>query len=79
MLFTLTDDSQLYGLEVSVNGILMIGLFCSNNRMVFFSKTGNSYYSKHVRDHAFMMSKWPNRNDKQIKGPLTFSWHLIFM
>ena len=38
ILFTLTDDPQFYGLEVSLNYILMVGLFRSN-RMVIFSKT----------------------------------------
>ena len=36
--FTLTDDLQFYGLEMSLSNILMIGLFHSNNRMVIFSK-----------------------------------------
>ena len=40
---TLTGDSpHLYGLEMSLSNILMIGLFHSNNRMVIFSKTENS-------------------------------------
>ena len=39
ILFTLTDDLQFYGLEVSLSNILMIGLFRSNNRIVIFSKT----------------------------------------
>ena len=36
--FTLTDGPQIYGLEVSLKNILMVGLFCSNNTMVIFSK-----------------------------------------
>ena len=31
MPFTLTDDSQFYGLEIPLRNILMIGLFHSNN------------------------------------------------
>ena len=36
MTFTLTVDPHLYGLEWSVTNILMIGLFHSNNKMMFF-------------------------------------------
>ena len=79
MLFTSTDDLQLYGLEMTAIDILMIGLFCSNNRMVIVSKTGNSYHRKHLRDHTFMMSTWSNQSDNQTKGPATFSWYLFFM
>ena len=43
ILFTLTDDPQFYGLEVSLNNILMVGLFRSNNRMVIFSKTEKNH------------------------------------
>ena len=43
MLFTLSDDTHLYGLEMSFSKILMIDLFRSNNRMTVFSKTENSY------------------------------------
>ena len=39
MPFNLTDDPQLDGLEMSLSNILMIGLFFSNNRMIFFSET----------------------------------------
>ena len=39
MSFTLIEDPQFYGLEMSLNNILMIGLFRSNYRMVIFSKT----------------------------------------
>ena len=42
-LFTLTDDPQFYGLEVSLNNILMVDLFRSNNRMIIFSKTEKNY------------------------------------
>ena len=35
---TLTDGPQFYGLEMSLSNILMISLFCANNRMVIFSK-----------------------------------------
>ena len=38
---------------MSLSNILMIGMFLSNNRMVFFSKAEkNSYHNKHVRDHT---------------------------
>ena len=43
MPFTLTDNPHLYGLEMSLSNILMIGLFRSNNKMVIFSKTENLY------------------------------------
>ena len=59
VLFTLTDDPQFYGLEISLSNILMIGLFLSSNRMIVFSNTEkNSYHSKHVRDHTFITSTW---------------------
>ena len=35
----MTGDPQFYVSEVSLNNILIIGLFCSNNRMIIFSKT----------------------------------------
>ena len=38
MLFTLTNDPQFYGLQVSLSSILMMGVFCSNNRTVIFLK-----------------------------------------
>ena len=38
MPFTLTDDLQFYGIEMSLSNILMIGLFRLNNRMIIFSK-----------------------------------------
>ena len=41
-----------------LSNVLMIGLFCSNNRMVISSETKNSYPSKHVRDHVFMLPIW---------------------
>ena len=37
--FTLTEDPQFYGLEISLSNILMINLFCLSNKMVIFSKT----------------------------------------
>ena len=59
MPFTLTDDPQFYGLEMSLSNILMIGLLRSNNRMVIFSKTEkNLYHGKHVRDHTFITFTW---------------------
>ena len=39
MPFTLTDNPQFYGLQMSLSNVLMIGMFRSNNRMVIFSKT----------------------------------------
>ena len=61
MPFTLTEDSQFYGLEVSLSNILMIGLFRSNfrssNRMLIFSKT-KQYHRKHVRDRTFITFRW---------------------
>ena len=67
MPFTLTDDPQFYGLEMSLSNILMIGLFRSNSRMVIFSKTEKkSYHSKHVRDNTFMISTW--KGDSHMGG-----------
>ena len=40
----MTDDPQFYVLEVSLNNILMVELFSSNNRMVIFSKTEKKPY-----------------------------------
>ena len=45
MLFTLTDDPQCHGLEVSLSNIVMIGLLRSNSRMIMFSKTGKKLKS----------------------------------
>ena len=46
MLFTLTEDPQFHGLEMSLSNILMIGLFHLNNRMVIFSETENNIHIK---------------------------------
>ena len=46
MPFTLTDDPQFYGLEMSLRNTLIIGLFHSNNRMVNFSKTEKKFTSQ---------------------------------
>ena len=63
MSFTLTDDPHLYGLEMSLNNILMIGLFRSNKRMVIFSKT-KFIHSKHVKGpyiyDVHMEGVWPH-------------------
>ena len=60
MPFTLTDNPKFYDLEMSLSNNLMISLFCSNDRMVIFSKTekNNSYHSKHSRDDTLMRSTW---------------------
>ena len=42
MPFTFTGGPHLSGLEMSLGNILLIGLFCSNNKMVIFSETENS-------------------------------------
>ena len=42
MPFTFTGGPHLSDLEMSVSNILLIGLFCSNNKMVIFSGTENS-------------------------------------
>ena len=39
ILFTLTDDPQLHGSKMSLNNVLIIGFFRSNNRTLIFSKT----------------------------------------
>ena len=54
ILFTLTDDLQFYGLEVSLSNILMIGLFCSNNRIVIFSKTEKEIILQQTRKGPYI-------------------------
>ena len=47
MAFPLTDDPQLYGLEISLNKILMIDWFHLNNWMIIvFSKTEKKFMSQ---------------------------------
>ena len=59
MPFTLADNLQFYGLEMSLRNVLMIDMFRSNNRMVIFSKTEKkSYLRKHLRHQTFMTSTW---------------------
>ena len=47
--FSLTDDPQFYGLEMSLNNILIFGLFHSNNRMVIFSRTGKKIITANTK------------------------------
>ena len=54
MSFTLTDDPQFYGLEMSLSNILMIDLFRSNSGMVFFSKTGRKFTSQQTRMEPYI-------------------------
>ena len=54
MSFTLTEDPQFYGLEMSLSNILIISLFRSNNIL----KQKKTRTVKHVRDHTFMMPAW---------------------
>ena len=49
MPFTLIDDPQLHGLEVSLSNILMIGLFCSDSSMVIFSKTQKNHITTNTQ------------------------------
>ena len=46
MPFTLTDNPQLYELEMSLSNILMTRLFCSNKRMVIFSQTDSRTFTR---------------------------------
>ena len=84
--FTLTDDPHVYGLEMALSNILMIGLFRSNNSVVIFSKTEKkSYYSKHVHGlklqpiqllEAVVSSSqihFKCIEDNQTKAPVSFS------
>ena len=51
MPFILIDDPQFFGIEVSLNNVLMTGLIIS------FSKTDKkSCHSKHLKDHTFTVS-----------------------
>ena len=54
MPFNLTDDPQLYGLEMSLSNMLMIGLFPSNNRMVNFSKTEKKIIPQQPRNGPYI-------------------------
>ena len=54
ILFTLTDDLQFYGLEVSLSNILMNGLFRSNNRIVIFSKTEKEIILQQTRKGPYI-------------------------
>ena len=57
MPFTLTEDVQFYGLKMSLGNILMIILFRTNNKVVFFLKQKKSLYQgKYLTDHTFMTS-----------------------
>ena len=42
-------DPQFYGLEVSLSNIFISGLFCSNNRMEFFSKTERKNITANIK------------------------------
>ena len=61
MPFTLTDDPQFYDLEMSISNILMIGSFCSNNRMIIFPKTKKRFISQQI-------SKGPYIYDVHMEG-----------
>ena len=55
MPFNLTDDPQFYGLKVSLNNTFVVGLFCSNSRMVIFSKAEKKIISKQTnKGHTFV-------------------------
>ena len=54
MPFTLTNNLQSYGLEMSLYNILMIGLFRSNSRMVIFSKIEKKIASQKTRKEPYM-------------------------
>ena len=58
MSFTFTGGPHLSGLEMFLSNILLIGLFCSNNKMVIFSGTENSSQQTCKSDHTCMMSTW---------------------
>ena len=54
MPFTLTNNLQSYGLEMSLYNILMIGLFRSNSRMVIFSKIEKKIASQKTGKGPYM-------------------------
>ena len=69
MPFPLTDDPQFHGLEMFLSNILMICLFHSNKRMVFFLKTEkNPYHRKKVGDHRFTTSTWKRGGEGGLEG-----------
>ena len=54
MPFTLTGDPQFYRLEVPLSNIFMTGLFCSNSRMVFFSKIVKNFISQQTHKGSYI-------------------------
>ena len=54
MPFTLTEDPQFYDLAMSLINILMIGLFCSNDRMVIFPKREKKSYEQQTRKGKYI-------------------------
>ena len=69
-MFTLCDDPQFYGLDMSLSNILMIGLFRLNKRMVIFKKNRKKFISQQTR-------KGPYIYDIRIgSGVVVGSWNL---
>ena len=55
ILFTLTDNPQFYGLEVSLNNIfLIVGFFRSNNRTIIFSNREKKIISKQTHTGPYI-------------------------
>ena len=58
---------KFHGLEMFLSNILIIYLFCSNNRITISSKTEKKpYHSIHWKDHTFMTSIW--MGDSHMEG-----------
>ena len=86
ILFTLTDDPEFYGLELSLNNILMVGLFRSNNRMVIFSKTEKSHITTNTKGTTHLWRQHKSRvgwgvgggGDLKICQVFAYAYFFIF-
>ena len=70
MSFTFTVGPHLSGLEMFLSNILLIGLFCSNNKMVIFSGTENSSQQTCKRPYMYDVHKeggWSQRGGEGLK------------
>ena len=71
MPFTLTDDPQFYGSEMSLSNILMIGLFRSNSQQDGnFSKTGKKFISQQTRKESYICDvNMKGGGAQDVRGP----------
>ena len=70
MPFTFTGGPHLSGLEMSLGNILLIGLFCSNNKMAIFSETENSSQQTCKGPYIYdvhMEGGWSQRGGEGLK------------